>query len=253
MIKAISLLCSFVWAVQISIIREPTPEQVSWPAIVFDLDNTLYTYPNGRSNFQQVASAYLQDTLKFTPIDASNLLKKYRQDYDAVIVKGLVNELKIDGKNFEVYVDGKLDLDGICPADERFKTLLMTAKARLYVLTNSGLVHAEMILKRIGLYDMFTGIIYVDYSVPNFPTKPDTVVYLEAQRFIGAQPGQIYFIDDNPVYAKGAIQLGWNAIRLNRDQALPVTKEEDKLISINSLIALPQVLPDYIITPVGPN
>ena len=79
-------------------------------------------------------------------------------------------------------MDGGLQLEQTLGPDARLATLLAGIRARRWVLTNAGLPHARRVLRLLGVEEYFEGIIYCDYSEPNFPAKPDRLAYERAMR-----------------------------------------------------------------------
>lgn len=76
--------------------------------------------------------------------------------------------------------------------------------------------HATRVLNLLEIYDQFDGILYCDYSIPNFHCKPEPSVFEMVMKLHGvSNPTQCYFIDDSVKNIKYASEIGWNCALLS--------------------------------------
>jgi pyrimidine and pyridine-specific 5'-nucleotidase len=62
----------------------------------------------------------------------------------------------------------------------------------------------------LHLEDLIDGLIFCDYSQPDFSCKPELAYYQQAMRTAGvSDPSKIFFIDDSKANVLGAIAAGW--------------------------------------------
>lgn len=89
--------------------------------MLFDLDNTLYTMGHlGKSKMllgKKLGKQYLTQKTYFSERATSRLLSEYRVRYKKMAVVGVVEELGLDGAEFEDYVDSRADLEFVISAD----------------------------------------------------------------------------------------------------------------------------------------
>lgn len=211
-----SFLIAIVHAAAFYEIRPRATWDLRQPVMMFDLDNTLYSYSDYDLNNRRLSVQYLHERRGMEALAAERLLNSYRLKYDGVAARGIAQDLGLDASDYERYVDARSNIPRMVRPDPRLNAMLGNMKARLYVLTNSGLEHALMVLKARGILHHFHGIIYIDYGKRLFTTKPDAQVYRDAMRFSMAdRPSNVFFLDDNLPYARGAKDVGWNAYYLD--------------------------------------
>lgn len=183
--------------------------------IFFDLDNTLYSKETGiAEEMGQRIRLYFEQFLHLPREEAATLGQRYYLDY-GLAIRGLIQNFSIDPAHYDAFVDGGLQLEQTLGPDARLATLLAGIHARRWVFTNAGLPHARRVLRLLGVEEHFEGIIYCDYSEPNFPAKPDRLAYERAMRCAGATPDQCYFVDDSISNVRTATELGWHAVHLD--------------------------------------
>lgn len=213
-----SFIISFIQAAAFYEMQPRSTWDLRQPAMMFDLDNTLYRYSDYDINSRMMSIQYLRERRGMSAMEAQRLLTLYNQKYDGVVARGLAQELGLDPLDYERYLSARSNIPQIVRPDPRLAAMLGRMKARRYVLTNSGLDHALMALKALGVQDKFHGIVYVDYGRRLFTAKPDAQIYREAMRFAAvSRPSDAYFLDDRLSYARSARALGWNAYYLSPD------------------------------------
>lgn len=73
--------------------------------------------------------------------------------------------------------------------------------------------HAERVLRILNLDDQIDGLVFCDYTQPNFSCKPDPQFYRKAMEEANvSDPSTCYFVDDNRVNVDAARALGWNVV-----------------------------------------
>lgn len=181
----------------------------------FDLDNTLYSISTGIAHeMGHRIELFFQEYLHLPRDDALTLGRKFYLDY-GLAIKGLIKHFSIDPQQYDDFVDGGLKLEEVLQPNKKLKNIISRIKARRWVFTNAGLKHALRVLQLLGLQDQFEGIIYCDYSEPNFPAKPDRLAYERAMRCVGVTPERCYFVDDGVNNVRTAVELGWKAVLLD--------------------------------------
>lgn len=210
--------------------------------LFFDLDNTLYSKTTGvgRLMTERIAQ-YFVERLGFPAEEGAELGARYYNDY-GLAVKGCVEHLGVDPKDYDTFVDGGLHLDELLkPLEDSVREMIMGLDCRKWIFTNAGKFHMERVVRLLGLSDLglFEGAIYCDYSEPGFPAKPDPRAYQRAMRAAMVEgASHCYFIDDAEVNVRAALAMGWRAVQIDESDCMPS--------GIGSLDALPTVFQDLV-------
>jgi len=178
--------------------------------LLFDLDNTLYSCRYGlEDNVRQRIREFAAAFLGMTPEEA------WRQRMALVHQYGTCLEWLMAEKGF---TDVESYLAAVHPPDEA-ESLLPDGELRAFlsgislpkaILTNSPREHADLILNKLGLCDIFTHIF--DIRQCGFLGKPRRDVFDNALRGMGVRAEEVLFIDDSPLYVQGFIAMGGNGV-----------------------------------------
>jgi pyrimidine and pyridine-specific 5'-nucleotidase len=209
----------------------------------FDIDNTLYpaSVKMAEKMGEKIHAFFLELVLngrnkedvdmEQLNKEADNLHKAYYTGY-GLALRGLVhNNHGVDPLDFDRKCDGSLPLKEMIKPDpvlvKLFKDIDRT-KCRVWALTNAYITHAERVLEilqlknrtkledsdapedQIEFEDQIEGLVYCDYTVPNFECKPDPGFYRKA--LIQANvtdPSKCLFVDDNRSNVDAAKKEGW--------------------------------------------
>ena len=139
---------------------------ITW---VFDLDNTIYS-PQ-KDIFGQIdkrMTKFITGRLKVNEYDAFKIQKKYFIKYGTTLA-GLMKEDKIQPKDFLDFVH---DIDLSClSADTELSSAIKQLKGKKIIFTNGSKTHAEKVISRLGLNNVFDEIyIASDISTTPFPS-----------------------------------------------------------------------------------
>ena len=93
------------------------------------------------------------------------------------------------------------------------KQLLKTIPYTKYILTNANYLHAEDVLKRLGIFNEFKGILSSDMFADE-DIKPSLPIYIEAIKHFKIKSREVvYFFEDQPDNLKTAKEkLKWNTV-----------------------------------------
>lgn len=188
--------------------------------VFFDLDNTLYSKSLGVHNQMAERIQLFFETHLNIPADESRRLgAQFYFDY-GLAIRGIIKHFPIDPAVYNDFVDGGLGLEKIMKPDLKLIEMLQNMKGvRLWIFTNAGLAHAQRVMRLLGIMHFFEGIIYCDYSEPEFPAKPDRLAYERAMRCAGVTRNDCcYFVDDAANNVRVAMELGWNAVHLHEPE-----------------------------------
>jgi putative hydrolase of the HAD superfamily len=178
--------------------------------LLFVLVNTLYSCRCGlEDNVARRMREYAAAFLGTTPQEA------WRQRMAAVQQYGTCLEWLMGEKGFtgvEAYLAAVHPIDeadSLAP-DAELRAFLSGIPLPKAILTNSPREHADLVLGKLGLVDIFTHVF--DIRQCNFLGKPRREVFDNALRVLGVSAPEVLFIDDNPRYTQGFIVLGGNAL-----------------------------------------
>jgi len=144
--------------------------------------------------------------------EASDLHMDYYRQY-GLALRGLVRHHDVDTLDFDKRCDGSLPLEDMIKPDPSVRKLLEDidrSKARVWALTNAYVTHARRVLKILGVEDLMEGVVYCDYSKPNFSCKPEPHFFEQAlKRAKVKDPSKCFFVDDSKINIESAMRLGW--------------------------------------------
>ena len=216
-------------------------------AILFDLDNTLYSR---RTAFGSWLDAYLRDTLRLTdPAETARIYALvHALDRNGYGSKQAIFEhlhtlyparagapsrsLELFFAEFLIHVRPEAETESLLDA-------LAQAQIPFGVITN-GSARQWRKIEALGLGKR-TSCLFVSETFG--VKKPDPAIFCAAAGCLGISPANILFVGDNPIAdVIGAHAAGMSAAWLHRDQVWPAELEEKPEFVINTLSDLPVIL-----------
>jgi putative hydrolase of the HAD superfamily len=185
--------------------------------LLFDLDNTLYSSRYGlEDNVRRRIKDFSAAFLGVKPEEAWQERMAQTGRY------GTNLEWLMDEKGFtnvEAYlaaVHPPNEADSL-PPDPELRVFLENIPLPKAILTNAPREHADLILGKLGIADMFTHIF--DIRQCGFRGKPRPEVFNHALHVLGLSAGEVLFIDDNPLYVEGFTALGGRGLLFDENDA----------------------------------
>ncbi|CAN6581255.1 unnamed protein product [Malus baccata var. baccata] len=134
-------------------------QRTKYDCLLFDLDDTLYPYSSGiatacRINIEDYMVEKLGIDRSIIP-ELGNLLYK---NYGTTMAGLRAIGYDFDYDEYHSFVHGRLPYDNIKP-DPVLRSLLLNLPYRKIIFTNADKIHAAKALSRLGLEDIFEGII----------------------------------------------------------------------------------------------
>ncbi len=179
-------------------------------ALMFDLDNTLYSEKTGMEmqvleRINEFVSAYLGWPYEETNARRREGAKRFGTTLEwLVFEKGLED---VDGYFSYTHPEGE---EACLSDDPGLRALLDSLDYPKIVLTNAPMEHAARVLRTLGIEDRFSGIFDIKYN--GLVGKPHPKSYMRALEASGFKAETTVFIDDSPKYIKGYLALGGRAI-----------------------------------------
>jgi len=203
--------------------------------LFIDLDGTVYDRKNGMmEEMTERIASYIQQVLHVAPERIPGLIDRYYQTYGSSL-RGIQNEFSVDPEDYLAFVHD-IDLDHYLQPDIALRDHLAAIPIPKWILTNANRSHAERVLCKLGITDLFEGILDV-WSMEYIP-KPHPWVYQHALEMVGdPDPWQCVLIDDSVRNLKPAQQIGFSTIWVG-DGEVPASAH----LSIQRLHELPTAL-----------
>lgn len=203
-------------------------------AILFDLDNTLYSESCGVFDLiDQRMNKWLITNLHIPEKEVNEFRNKYFIQYGTTL-RGLMLHHEVNPRDFLDYVHD-VPVHEFLSADLELRETLEQVKARKLIFTNSDLKHANRILDALGVRDQFERIF--DIEAMNFIPKPNPDPYRLALDYLKLQPKNVLLIDDMERNLKPAQEMGMRTILIgngkpvdDRHHAIENIKELTKLL-----------------------
>ena len=175
---------------------------------IFDLDNTLYSADSGI--FQQVhilMGEYVSKNLNIEINEAKELQRKYYKQHGTTL-RGLMDNHNIDPDHFLSEVHN-LDYSIVKP-NKKLNKELEKLEGRKIIYTNANLEHAENILKRLELSNMFQEIF--DIKSANYIPKPEISPYHQIINHFNIDSSTSAMFDDIAKNLVPAKKVGFTSI-----------------------------------------
>lgn len=161
-------------------------------AWVFDLDNTLY--PASARLFDQIDAKITAYVMQRTGLDglSARALQKYYYRRHGTTLAGMMTEDGLDPHHFLAFVHD-IDHSVLVPAPE-LAAGIARLPGRRFVLTNGSRRHAENVIARLGVADLFEDIF--DIAAASFVPKPEAAAYDAFLKLHGIAPARAAMFED---------------------------------------------------------
>ena len=210
---------------------------------VFDLDNTLY--PADCDLFSQIdvkMGAFISAHCGIDRIDARKLQKRYYREHGTTLA-GLMANDGVQPEGFLAFVHD-IDVTPVAPSPE-LRDALALLPGRRFVYTNGSVQHAENVMDRLGVTDMFEG--GYDITAANYRPKPDPAPYQDFVQRFDIEPGQAIMVEDIARNLEPAHHMGMGTvlIRTARYDEIPdndyIDHVADDLLGwLRTILGLPE-------------
>jgi putative hydrolase of the HAD superfamily len=211
-------------------------------AWIFDLDNTLY--PAESDLFVQVdarMTAFVQELLGLDFAAARIIQKAYYRDYGTTL-NGLMQVNGIDPEGFLAFVHD-IDLSALEP-DPSLASALALLPGRRFVFTNGCRNHAERVLARLQLDELFDEI--WDIRTIGYRPKPVENSYRAVIAKAGIAGGQCAMFEDVARNLVPAHALGWTTVWLRNGSAWSKQGPEHPVAGNEHIHHVTEDLPQFL-------
>jgi putative hydrolase of the HAD superfamily len=190
--------------------NQPAAEFSHIETWVFDLDNTLYPVTEKLlAQIDQHMGSFVANFLNVDLIEARRIQKTYFRKY-GLTLRGLMLHHGLDPVRYYDEMT-PMDLTQVDP-HPALADALHRLQGRKIIYTNASAHHAEMVLNRLGIADVFDGI--YDIAAAEYVPKPAIESYrilCDRHKF---DPSQAAMIDDIARNLEPASTLGMTTVWL---------------------------------------
>jgi putative hydrolase of the HAD superfamily len=184
-------------------------------ALMFDLDNTLYSETSEmEARVVEYINIFVGELLGLPPLEAQIVRREGAKRYGTTL-EWLVFEK--DFKDVDAYlraIHPEGEEDCLHP-DPDLGILLDSIPLPKIILTNSPMYHAERVLKKLGIEHCFQAIYDIKFN--GLVGKPHPKSYLKALHASDFSLETTLFVDDLPKSIRGYLALGGRAILKDED------------------------------------
>tara|TARA_B100000482_G_scaffold191662_1_gene177358 strand:+ start:982 stop:1674 length:693 start_codon:yes stop_codon:yes gene_type:complete len=181
---------------------------------IFDLDNTLYPpEENIFSQIDQKMTSFIADNLKISNEEAFNIQKQNFIDHGTTLA-GFMNSGndKIDPDKFLEFVHD-INLNSL-KEDSDLRKILLLLPGKKYIFTNGTKKHAENVLKKLNLENIFQSIFGIKEA--NYLPKPNLETYNLFLKTYNIDPKTSIMFEDMGRNLIPAKELGMKTVLLER-------------------------------------
>ncbi|MCH5292931.1 MAG: HAD-IA family hydrolase [Treponema sp.] len=203
--------------------------------LLFDMDNTLY--PASSAMNDGITRRMLECVADFfhCTFEQADALRRERIVHFSTTLEWLRSEGMNDVEGFLAHVHPANETDELLPQPglRDFLTSLPHPKS---ILTNAPHEHADRVLAKLGIADLFVAV--TDIRDANFNGKPYPDAYISALRKAGSTVEDTLFLDDMRKYTDGWEALGGTAVLIGEENGRPLAPDAKAMKSareINSL------------------
>jgi putative hydrolase of the HAD superfamily len=209
-----------------------------YTSIFFDLDDTLYPNTCGLwSAIRDRMSKYMIEVMQLPPDQVPSIRRRYYETYGTTL-RGLQLHHQVDVAEYLAYVH-ELPLNEFIQPLPGLHEMLSSLPQTRWILTNADAAHARRVLSVLEIADCFAGII--DICALDFVCKPEPGAFQAALKLAGEDSCQnCVVLDDVHSNLTVARQMGFCTVQVGTNGMS--NSEAD--YSLNSLLELPEILPD---------
>lgn len=171
---------------------------------LFDLDNTLYPAESGvMREVERRMTGFVERVTGLSRDEAYALQKRYLAEH-GLTLKGLMLNHGVDPDEFHALFHD-LSLEGLAHDPELLAALARLPGRRL-IFTNASHVHAERVLARLGLAELFDEVFHI--ASFDFTPKPQPEAFRRITAEHGIDPGAAAFFEDSERNLAPAAEIG---------------------------------------------
>jgi len=185
-----------------------TPDLSHVDTWLFDLDNTLYPHESGLTRQVDARMTEVVRTLTGLPDDEADALRERYLAEHGLTLRGLMLHHGVDPLAFNALFHD-ITLESLA-ADPALAAALARLPGRRLIFTNADDVHAERVVDRLGLTDLFHDVFHIGSA--DFVPKPEAACFARLIEAHAIRPAAAAFFDDRAVNLAPADALGMTTV-----------------------------------------
>lgn len=199
--------------------------------LLFDLDNTLY--PSSSQMDAGISRRMLECVQDFFHCDYETAvaLKKKNIIHFSTTLEWLRSEGLTNTEAFFAHVHPDNEADEL-QKQPHLREFLLSLDFPKTILTNAPREHAERVLQKLDIADIFDSI--TDIRDAKLNGKPYPQAYLAALEKAGTPIEETLFFDDMQKYTDGWQAMGGNAILVGEKNGRPLADDAQSLLQAKS-------------------
>jgi putative hydrolase of the HAD superfamily len=175
---------------------------------LFDLDNTLYPAESGfMGEIERRMTAYVMRVTGLEHAAAYKLQKQYLAEHGLTLI-GMMRNHGVDPLEFHALFHD-LSLEALAHDPDMIAGIARLPGRRL-IFTNADDVHAERVLARLGLADLFDDVFHIGSA--GYTPKPDPGAFAAMNAAHAIMPATAAFFEDSERNLAPAADLGMTTV-----------------------------------------
>ena len=194
--------------------------------LLFDMDNTLY--PASSAMDKGITRRMLECVADFfhCDMDKAIALRSEQIVHYSTTLEWLRSAGLTDVEGFLAHVHPSNEADEL-PPQPGLREFLISLNMPMSILTNAPHEHADTVLGKLGIADLFE--VVTDIRDAGFNGKPYPDSYMAALRKVGATIENTLFLDDMQKYTDGWVALGGTAVLIGDKNGKPLTEDAESM------------------------
>lgn len=194
--------------------------------LLFDMDNTLY--PASSAMDKGITRRMLECVADFfhCTMDEAIALRSERIVHYSTTLEWLRSEGLTDVEGFLAHVHPSNEAEEL-PPQPGLRDFLISLNMPMSILTNAPHEHADTVLGKLGIADLFEAV--TDIRDAGFNGKPYPDSYMAALKKVGATIEYTLFLDDMQKYTDGWVALGGTAVLIGSPNGKPLAEDAESM------------------------
>lgn len=190
------------------------------------MDNTLY--PASSAMDKGITRRMLECVAEFfhCSIDEAIALRSERIVHYSTTLEWLRSEGLTDIEGFLAHVHPSNEAEEL-PPQPGLRDFLISLNMPMSILTNAPHEHADTVLGKLGIADLFEAV--TDIRDAGFNGKPYPDSYMAALKKVGATIENTLFLDDMQKYTDGWVALGGTAVLIGSPNGKPLAEDAESM------------------------
>ena len=194
--------------------------------LLFDMDNTLY--PSSSAMDKGITRRMLECVADFFHCDMEKAveLRAERIIHYSTTLEWLRAEGMTDVEGFLAHVHPDNEADEL-PPQPGLREFLISLNMPMSVLTNAPHEHADTVLGKLGIADLYEAV--TDIRDAGFNGKPYPDAFMAALHKVGTDVENTLFLDDMQKYTDGWVALGGTAVLIGDANGKPLADDAESM------------------------